>query len=59
MEKLDAAPIARRVQIARALVEVTADAKQRAELTAMADELESIQHRHHQLLLNLKQGGKR
>lgn len=57
LEKLDSEPLSRRVHLLRCLAEVSPT--ERAALTSMADELEAIQQRHEQLLLNLKQGGRR
>lgn len=58
LERIDAEPLGRRVTITRALAAVTVNQAQRAELLAMANELEAIQHRHNQLLLNFRGGRK-
>ena len=59
MERLPEEPMAKRIQLTRALAVLTSDRDEQHALTVMADELEDIQRRHHQLLLNfrLRNGG--
>jgi hypothetical protein len=47
-------PIRRRVLITRALAEVTANAKERADLLSVANLLEDVERNHRQLVLNFK-----
>lgn len=54
MDKLDGEPIARRIQLKRALAEIVPTPKQRAALLKMADDLEAIERRHRQLVLDFQ-----
>ncbi len=54
LAKLDGEPIKRRIEIKRALAAVMPTAKQAKELDAMADELEQIEARHRQLVLDFQ-----
>jgi hypothetical protein len=54
LEKSADEPLRRRVVIYRALVEVIPSPKECRDLARMADELEAIEVRHQQLLLDLR-----
>jgi hypothetical protein len=54
LEQLPEVPIRRRVLITRALAEVTANAKERADLLSVANLLEDVERNHRQLVLNFK-----
>lgn len=55
LERLPSEPIARRIELTRALALIS-PTREQVELNKMADELENIERRHQQLLLNFKGG---
>jgi len=54
MERLEGETIARRILLNRALSALTVDIQEQKSLNQMADELEAIQRKHQQLLLDFK-----
>jgi hypothetical protein len=57
LEKSADEPVRKRLLLYRALAAVLPAPEKCRELIALADELESIEARHNQLLLDLRQGG--
>jgi hypothetical protein len=54
LEKLPLEPIARRVQVTRALAEVSGNLKERNNLLSLANLLEDVERNHLQLALDFK-----
>lgn len=58
LDHLAEQPLARRITLTRALAELAPTNHERRQLIAMADDLETVERRHQQLLFNFR-GGKK